>query len=359
MTSTNSTPPQKQGRLAGFDGLRALSALVVFVEHKVRDIGTGAIGVWIFYVLSGYLIVGILQRSRASIEAGKATKFEALLDFWRNRALRILPLYYAVVLTVFAFSHVLDRTALAYYLVYLQNFYIAWVSHGWSATSHLWSLANEQQFYLAAAPLLLLLGARSHRATLLAIFVSCLLLCVLASVLGWDGMAFSLLPPANFAFMALGGLLYLSPSDSRLWRVLGHPAAGIATALTFAIVFVLTRSSYDPMAGTALVVYLSGLAFASSLVACVVASPTSSFVRFLETRPLRWFGSISYGFYVYHALLPGPEKLTRRFAALAAVPPVVWIGLELALGALLADLSWRWFEQRFLALKRRPRPAAG
>jgi peptidoglycan/LPS O-acetylase OafA/YrhL len=203
-------------RVYGFDGLRALAALVVFFEHRVRDIGTGAIGVWVFFCLSGYLIVGILHRARREVEAAPdvMTTRRALLHFWKNRALRILPLYYAVLFALFGFTSIVEARAFPYYLFYLQNVYIGLVSHQWSACSHFWSLALEQQFYLASAPLLLLVPARLHERTLAIVFSSCVVTLLGAELAHFDPLALSLLPPTSFAFMALGGLARLTPKTS-------------------------------------------------------------------------------------------------------------------------------------------------
>ena len=355
-----SSRPRSASRVHGFDGLRALAALVVFVEHKVRDIGTGAIGVWVFFCLSGYLIVGILQRARREVEAAPAvmTARRALLNFWKNRALRILPLYYAVLLALFVFTSAVEPRAFPYYLFYVQNVYIALVSHQWSACSHFWSLALEQQFSLAGAPLLVLVPARLHEHPVAAILGTCVLLVLGAELVHCDPFALSLLPPTSFAFMALGGLARLTSPASLGARLSRSAPLLVATGSAFAVAFVLTRASYDPLGGPPLVIYATGLLFSGCVVSFVAQEQRSGLVRFLELAPLRWLGVVSYGFYVYHPFVPGPQWLARvsGIALLAQCPRVLAILFEFAEAALLAALSWHFFERRFLRLKARPEP---
>lgn len=323
------------------------------MEHKIYDWGTGAIGVWVFFVLSGYLIVSILHRSRERFEQGETTRGRALAEFWRNRALRILPIYYAVILVVFLATHALDGGAFAYYALYVQNLYIGYVSHQWGKTTHLWSLALEQQFYLVAAPLLLFTSLRGHLRSLSLALVACIFLTIAAVPLGWDKMAFSISPPPNFAFMMLGGIVCLSAAASPWRRLLGHPLSAALSALAFLVTFAITRASYDSMGGTPLSVFFTGLWFAGALVTFVADHQDAALVRWLDVPPLRWLGTISYGFYIYHAFLPGPGPLLARASeAWHGAISLAWIGVELATALVIADLSWRLFERRFLQLKR-------
>ncbi len=92
-------------RIIGFDGLRALAFLMVFVSHKApspRTEALGSAGVWLFFVLSGFLIVRILAAARARIEAGTATPLDSLQVFYRNRFARIVPVYYAFLFVLYA-----------------------------------------------------------------------------------------------------------------------------------------------------------------------------------------------------------------------------------------------------------------
>lgn len=342
-------------RVRGFDGLRALSALLVFVEHKIKDLGTGAIGVWVFFALSGYLIVGILQRARRGLESESAGGVAgALADFWRNRAVRILPIYYVTVGVVFVAGVGNDPRALPYYLFYVQNFYIALVSHAWSDITHFWSLAIEQQFYLLAAPVLLLVAARAHRRLLALVLASCVLLTLLAEALAWDGLAVSLLPPANFAFIALGGLAYLE-RGSALDRWFESRLLLALSGLAFALAFLATRSGYDPFGRTPLSVYFSGLVFSGAAIGWTARHQASKLVRLLELPPLRWLGTISYGFYVYHPLVPGRERVAHLLKAdwPLEVPRLLWLVGELSVALMLAHVSYYYFERLFLRLKRR------
>ena len=348
--------------MKGFDGLRAISALLVFVEHKVRDLGTGAIGVWVFFCLSGYLIVGILHRARLVLERspGTSSHRQELADFWRNRALRILPIYYLVLIPAFALGHLEPPQAFPYYFFYLQNFYIAFVSHHWSAISHFWSLAIEQQFYVLAAPLLLFVASRRHERFLAIVLAACVASTVIAEWRGWDPMAISLMPSTNFAFMALGGMLYLARPSSLARRAFGSTVLSGLVAVVFCVVFLLTRPTYDPQRGTALVVYLLGLPFAAAAIGWTAWKQESALVRLLETRPMRWLGTISYGFYVLHPFMPSRERVARMLSMdwIGTIPAPVWNLAELAGALAAAHLSWCYFERRFLLLKKRV-PAQG
>ncbi len=164
-------------RIAGFDGLRAIAVLMVFLQHRLfGDIGEiGHLGVWIFFALSGFLIIGILSAQRLRIEENGSGFVVELKRFLFRRTLRIFPIYYLMltvmcVLMLFGIASPNWRAACCSHFAYLSNFWIGSVLHYWPGRySHLWSLAIEEQFYLVVAPLLLLLAARRH-------FVACVVI---------------------------------------------------------------------------------------------------------------------------------------------------------------------------------------
>src|SRR5687767_12416372 len=92
-------------RIRGFDGLRTLALILVFFQHYTRlgqRFETGGYGVWMFFVLSGFLIVRILHGERERIEAGETRPSAAIGRFYWRRTLRIMPIYYLalIVMTV-------------------------------------------------------------------------------------------------------------------------------------------------------------------------------------------------------------------------------------------------------------------
>src|SRR4029078_7222796 len=136
----------KETKLPGLDGLRALAVLLVVVCHQYV-LSLGWVGVQIFFVLSGYLIPGLLVRDR------EQPLGSYLRDFYGRRALRIFPLYYAV-LAVLLLASVSGiqlsgvREALPFAATYTYNFWYA--AHGTVSylLTHFWSLCVEEQFYL-------------------------------------------------------------------------------------------------------------------------------------------------------------------------------------------------------------------
>ena len=200
-------------RIRGFDGLRAIAFLLVFVSHKwimpVTD-RLGSVAVWIFFVLSGFLITRILAGHRSRVEAGRASHYEALADFYRSRVFRIFPPYYAVlaVLTALAAAGLYNLGAAGRQwadLLFYSNIYIE--QHGWRGElGHLWSLAVEQQYYLVFAPLVLF----TPRARLPALCVALVAVSVVAHIFflvrGAPQVTFDVNSFINIGLFGIGGL---------------------------------------------------------------------------------------------------------------------------------------------------------
>ena len=142
------------------DGLRAIAVSLVFLYHAVpvtasysvfAMVGRGAAwwGVHLFFVISGYLITGILYRSRQSILSQRETKRAAIVRFYLRRSLRIFPLYYLVVFSGIAIGLPSALGNWGALLTCTLNLKMA--SQGWSVEdyAHFWSLSVEEQFYVA------------------------------------------------------------------------------------------------------------------------------------------------------------------------------------------------------------------
>ena len=371
-------------RVRGLDGLRAVAVLGVLGYHAdLSWLPGGFLGVDAFFVLSGYLITGLLLaewQDRGRVDFAR---------FYRHRARRLLPglLLMLVLASVAAMQLAPDSVAqvrrdLFGAVGYFSNWHSIVAHQSYFERTgrpplllHLWSLAVEEQFYLFWPPLLLLvllsarrLGAAGQRRAVVRVAVagavaSTAVMAVLSVRSGYpvpndpsrvyygtDTHAFGLLLGAALAAVwPLGRLPRLTAR--RRWRL---DAAG-ALAL---VGLVWAYTSVDEFSSLP---YRGGFLLLSLVVAVAVAAlahPQSATGRLLGSQPLRWVGERSYGLYLWHWPV---FELTRPGldVPLAGTPNLV---LRLAVTAALTELSWRLVETpvRAGALQRlRPALVAG
>ncbi|XUW91916.1 acyltransferase [Burkholderia sp. M6-3] len=367
-------------RIAGFDGLRAIAVLMVFLQHRLfGDIGEiGHLGVWIFFALSGFLIIGILSAQRQRIEQSRSVFGAELKRFLFRRTLRIFPIYY-LMLTVMGALMLVGMASpelasgMPYHFAYLSNFWIGSVLHYWPGRySHLWSLAIEEQFYLVVAPLLLLLAARRHLAICTLIVVTGLVSLLAMRAAHWQEITIYTHPLSNFWLLALGGMGGLMISENaggvdgargaggargvRAW--LGHGATLFVLSLSL-VGFCATEPAWSDIENPLLFTVVSGAygLCIAALVCSIACCRNAVVLALLEAPWLAGLGRISYGFYLYHNLVPDLTRNHRAQALFGGVVPlwahVAGIGASFAISLGLAVLSWRIIEEPILRLKTR------
>lgn len=342
------------------DGLRALAVLPVVLFHAgVPGFTGGFAGVDVFFVISGYLITGLLLQD---LERGEFS----LLDFYVRRVRRILPALVAVVAATlvlgfflltpqqFAATGAAARAA----MTISANLHFAGIrADYWNQSElaeqpllHTWSLAVEEQFYLLLPALLWLGHALGRRIMSAAHAVrmqfACLALLGLASF-AWaqqlldarPGDAFFLLLPRAWELLG-GGLLAFAERrqparDATGWR----NAVGVAGLALLSASYVLLDEKM-PFPGTAALMPCAG-----ALMIIYGGGRADGFVRrILSWRPLVLVGLISYSLYLWH----WPVLVYLRSAGWhGRLLPEVPIFLQLSLMLLLAWISWRFVEQPF------------
>ncbi|KAB0641216.1 acyltransferase [Burkholderia stagnalis] len=345
----------------GLDGLRAIAVILVFLSHKghVLAIDVGKLGVWTFFLISGFLIVGELHRSRQAIERGTLTQRHAFSLFLAKRALRIFPVYY-LLLAALALAHALFYQrdvdlGLAWHALFLSNVWIGVVKNGWpGSTSHFWSLAVEQQFYLIAPLALLATPSARH----IALGIAAIALCAAAHLglylAGASPVLIYAFSPWNFALIALGGVGAMALASHG--PVVSHrlPPGWLAAAgVVFFLVLPACATLPNALAGIA---DLGLSASLGALLLWIVGAPDHPAVALLDRAPLVYLGTISYGFYLFHNLIPARFGVMPARFQHAHVPQIVQDVvpemLQFGLAVLLAHLSWRYLEKRLLDCKK-------
>jgi peptidoglycan/LPS O-acetylase OafA/YrhL len=326
-------------RMPELDALRGLAALAIVVYHlwfpQVTLLGTA---VDLFFVMSGYLITTIILK-----ELGRP---QFLRTFYIRRALRIWPIYYlalfATVGTCLSLSPPEPLEALPDYLLYLQRVQSYWFGREpafFEGFSHTWTLAIEEQFYLAWPLLLVALGRRA----LVPMAVGIATIAVLARAAGFG--TWILLTRSDG--LALGGLLAAMLSgetDSR--RIDRRLAMALGLAIVIRIVGTIRPASLPEPAALSLRMLSVNLGY-FALTGVMVRRSGATWLGVLRLRPLVALGKISYGIYLYHYIvfhLLDRLGWTHRAGADA---------LKLALSFGLAMLSWRFIERPILGLKER------
>jgi peptidoglycan/LPS O-acetylase OafA/YrhL len=347
------------------DALRGLAVLAVLVNHLAPHsskifalanlIGLGGLGVRLFFVLSGFLITGILLRAKAYCETDGMPVFYAFRQFYARRVLRIVPLFYFAIGVAAILNVPPVRDTLVWNAAFLTNFYI--FLNGWSGSiNHLWTLAVEEQFYLVWPWIILLVSRRRMLTTILLMIVAgpvFRLLCGLYT--GND--ATSILPFSCLDTLGVGGLLALRKNrvDNRTsWKRRfpfnkTAPLLGIGVLAIFVLLGVMHRGRM-----VRYVIFDIGAALISGW---VVSSASTGFRgsmgKFLEIEPLVYVGAISYGIYVYH-------NFVLHFMYMPTTARILLLLHSSLLAALLiggvtvclAALSWHFFERPINNLKR-------
>jgi len=199
------------------DAIRALAVLGVFYSHFWDNASySGILSVRVFFVLSGFLITGILLGLKATDGSGRArpgstTAGHGLVAFYARRALRIWPVYYAVLLPLLLVNAQDVRASAPWHLLFASNVWFAY-TEGWtpSFAAPWWSLALEEQFYLVW-PVLVLSLSRRGLAGVTAVLVAASFVQHLQIVPGlpvW--LASDIMPLAHGDALGTGALLALA-----------------------------------------------------------------------------------------------------------------------------------------------------
>jgi peptidoglycan/LPS O-acetylase OafA/YrhL len=355
------------------DALRFFAFLCTFAFHWMDYVPTdpktqpltyatctaGAFGVPIFFLLSSFLIVELLLRER------EQTGDIHIKSFYVRRILRIWPLYFAVFWGLILLGRHLpgvatnDHGAWLAFTLFAGNWYI--LRHGWIAgpIDPLWSIAVEEQFYIAI-PVLTKFGGRKLLAALSAMLVSIsYLFSVHYAKLVYSGESGQWVNSwFQFQFFAAGAILAIVlhgrvPRWSIALRALIFAAA--ASLWIFAVIG-LGVKSYD--AHTTVAGGLMGwlMVLAGSVLFFLSALGTPE--RFVP-RWLTYLGRISFGLYMFHSLLFHLvfDVGFKRYHASLPVPenmlPYIGTLLVLLLTILVASISYAFFEKPFLKLKNR------
>jgi peptidoglycan/LPS O-acetylase OafA/YrhL len=337
------------GRIRGFDGLRAIAFLLVFVSHKVyfaHATCVGDIGVWLFFVLSGFLITTILAGSRSAIEEDCGSIYGSLWRFYLRRVARIFPPYYLLLALVAVISVVIpiDYFGISEKIAYVlfgTNFLVAWRDHWIGDFGHFWSLAVEEQFYLAFAPLILFVPRRYTLNVCVAVVIIGLITKAALHTQGAPAISVDVNSLVDFALIGFGGVVALNATRPAPKWFIGGGAQLAVFGLYLALAATFGTSSYIwPLAGK-LVAILVGL-----LLFQIFQSQNTLFVAFLETIPLRHIGRISYGAYLIHPFVHFDllQPLLHHIAA-GQAPRYGQVLAELGVSLVVASLSWRYLER--------------
>ena len=363
--------------IPGLDGLRAIAFLAVFFYHA-RYFHFGWAGVQLFFVLSGFLITGILLNMKETL-----SKRDYFIKFYARRFLRIFPLYYFYLLLMGIVSAWLISinyrpswmepfaSQVKYAVVYAYNFLLATANIDSSfALEHLWSLSVEEQFYIFWPLFIFLIPQKSQKGVFLFLIglapifrLSYYLLYTHGFFSNFHPGAIESLHQLPFTYMdafAMGAYIsrYNIPKAKEqfipflvLIPLAGFTAQYLATGeigafSTFGFPAVMS-AGYQFIWGYSLLNYFFAITIQS-------VAREAMFNRFLEWAPMRYLGKISYGLYVFHQPVIWFAFDIQEFITMDKnyVKPVATV-IAFTGTILLAAISYHIMEKPILGLKDR------
>lgn len=297
------------------DGLRAISILSVVLYHVgMPGFAGGFVGVDVFFVISGFLIINHIL---AEVENGRF----GLWEFYARRALRILPAFAVVLLTSAVIANIVlytptefkefGRQLLWSALMVVNHHYFDHQGYFEVASDlkpllNMWSLAVEEQFYLIA-PLVIAACASRKKLAYAAVMIGLLsfVTCVLGTTME-DNPSFFLAPFRAWEFIAGGASAFLAKRLSS-----ARPAALEWLAALGLVAIVYSTLTFDPSSrfpGWRAAVPVLG---AAVLISVGLVRPVSVATRILAAAPMVWIGLVSYSWYLWHWPILSFARISR------------------------------------------------
>jgi peptidoglycan/LPS O-acetylase OafA/YrhL len=379
LSASNVDRSLERGHILALDGLRGVAILMVVACHFVSNLRISAegpawvlvaiahagwTGVDLFFVLSGFLITGILVDAR-----GSSSYFKA---FYARRALRILPAYYGFLFAIFVVlpllnlgagdNYMLARQHQGWYWLHLTNLMMAIgeiPGRGPYPNTLFWSLAVEEQFYFIWPAIVALCSTNTLRKVCIAGAIGCIVLRIIGGLSGVSGLTLSVIPITRGDTLFVGGFLAIEYRRGGLERYanLAKIAAVAGAAILVALVGVYGQLDYmDP--GTAMFGSIGITLLSASALVIAASSGESRFSRWLRSGFLRFFGRYSYAIYIVHTAVLAGLNHYRPFASLSTIggyslpTQTIWAFTYVAVSTGIAVLSWNLVEKHFLRLKR-------
>jgi peptidoglycan/LPS O-acetylase OafA/YrhL len=306
------TAPDDRRFRPDVEGLRAVAVLLVVLYHAgVPRLTGGYVGVDVFFVISGFVITGLLLRER------KGSGRTSILDFYARRCRRIIPAATLVILVTVLFAYAMEGLLAGlsaaddgrWAAVFLANFHFEALGTNYftaaippSPLQNFWSLSVEEQFYVVYPTLFLLVARVRSRLSLRARMAIALGVVIGASY--WLSIVQTASHPAEAYFspftraweLALGALVAVG--TSLLKRIPAQIAAVLTWAGLGAVLFAtFTFNAHTAYPGSLAAVPVIG---AAMIIAGGIAVPRTGTESLLGSRPFQWLGRRSYGLYLWH-----------------------------------------------------------
>ena len=353
-----------QKRIAELDGIRGVAILMVLTWHYFgsvpRAMEPGSVisyltiatrlfwsGVDLFFVLSGYLICGIILDNHR--------KSDFLKSFFIRRATRILPLYLLLLLFYVLLESLLDSDRYSWlfssprplwsYLAFVQNVVMGQVGHyGSNFLAISWSLAIEEQFYLIAPVSILLMGRRAWVRA-----IPALILFALTLRLTFPQFASYVNTPFRMDSLLIGGAVAVIVRNEKVYSVLAGNRIGV---LTFCLTGIFLLAVLSLRLGLGTIQYTVFGCVYGSLLLTAILYRDSAWTSVLRCGPLRFFGSIAYGLYMYHQAVNGllHGVISGTPPTLATREGIITTATALAITIILSFASFHLYEARFLKI---------
>ena len=359
MTATSTT--NEPNYMIQLDALRALAVFSVIIQHNIPHFFlnsfflAGDQGVRFFFVLSGFLITGILLRCKHYIEESNQKPGLTIRQFYIRRILRIFPIYYLTLAVTYILQLEGTRQTFWWNLTYTSNFYVALTGEWPESVSHLWTLSVEEQFYIIW-PFVIIFTPTKY---LLKVFAFTIILaplyrtlCIVTSVnkevqnyVMTVACLDSLVMGAFLAFIIYqANQINFSPQFIlKLSFWVGLPlflAFRILEATHQGVILLLILGDTVSAIFFMWVIYRASKGFGGTV------------GKVLEMKPLIFLGRISYGIYLYHLFIP--YLYGRYLPRFGLSYPSSLLG-EFILNAgtvlILASLSWYLIEKPINDLK--------
>jgi peptidoglycan/LPS O-acetylase OafA/YrhL len=345
--------PTAGGRISQIDGLRALAILMVYIHHSF-DFPQLWAGVDLFFILSGFLITGILVRDADRFRFPDLAK-----RFYARRAQRILPAYLLFMVAAVPLIPVAWHRLWPWYAFFAQNVPVAfnWIPP--DALNPLWSLGVENQFYLVWPLIVFFLPRRWLAPSMVALLLGEPVLRFFASPHFSTGGPIYALTPFRLDTLAAGALLalvlpHVKPAQARNWRFASRAAmvAGVVVLAALTIHYPWFRRTtnaptYNSLIYSLNIVILGGLF-------CWAWFSNGALARVLSHPVLGWLGRISYMFYLSHLFFF--FYCQQMLQAVHVHSRVATSVAGFVLTAAFSTLSWKLVEQPILNYRRKTKP---